>query len=92
MKNLFLSIVILSAAVKYGPSGYTTKPTTSSSVNCTSTNKNCTTITTNNTNVSDVIKPVLGIQLQTTPQTGELSIGAGYYLDNTATLSIGIGL
>ena len=87
MKQLLFSAIIISAAMKYGPSGSSSSTVTSSS-NC---GKKCSQAS-SVTSTSEQLKSVGGIKLQSVPEPGGISFGAGYYIDNTVEVNLGIRL
>lgn len=99
--SVFAGDYLFSLTGKYGPNGYNTS-TTTSNVNSTLTNtvtKNnvsststaTTSVPSNSTTVTNRYQAVPGLRLQTIPDSmGGLSVGAGYYFDNTLEASIGI--
>jgi hypothetical protein len=91
MKKTLLTAIILSTAMKYGPNGYSSLGTSSITQACQG--KTCTTNTTNSDVLSNRIQPVGGLTLQSVPdERWGLSFGAGYYMDQTATFSLGLRL
>ena len=92
--------VILSVTGKYGPNGYDTKTTNNnvtSSTTSTVTKKHVSSTSTSTVTMpdSDVTATnhyqlVPGLRLQTVPEPWGLSVGVGYYFDNTFEGSLGI--
>ncbi len=94
-KQFLFTGLIISTAMKYGPNGYISSSANSFYSGCTSTAKNkgtCSTSQTSGATLTDRIVPVWGVSLQTVPDRFGLSLGLGYYFDQTATLSLGIRL
>lgn len=94
--------VILSGGAKYGPNGYNASGNSYSSSETTMTTHGHghgkTTSTSSsesgsNVDVSNRVQLVPGIKLQTVPKEKfDLSVGAGYYMDSTVELFLGIRL
>ena len=82
---------IFSTGVKYGPNGY--KANGNRSVTTTTKKHSSTTQTVDTSSVENRIEMVPGFKLQTIPKEFlDLSFGAGYYLDNTVEVFIGVRL
>lgn len=92
MKKFLLTAILLSASVKYGPNGYVNNGSSSNNSSCNGAN-HCTTSSVNTQAVGNRIEATPGVMLQMVPDEAfGLSVGGGYYQDNTAILNIGIRL
>lgn len=91
--NIAKADYLFSTSVKYGPNGYNASgfSTSSSTIQIVNKNKsNSSSSSSNDLSVNNRIQSVLGFKLQNVPEKGNLSLGIGYYLDNTVESSIGI--
>ena len=94
IKRFIIHSIILSTAVKYGVNGYVANGDHSVLTSQTKTKKTSvsTSSTTDTLGVTNRVQSVLGLKLQTVPDQYGISLGGGYYMDNTVELSVGIRL
>lgn len=95
MSKIAKADYIFSMTAKYGPNGYKTSGSSSSSSSSTvkksSSHTTTSTVTNNSMSVANRVDVVPGLRLQSIPDSvGGLSVGVGYYFDNTLEASLGV--
>jgi hypothetical protein len=95
--NIANADCLFSLTSKYGPNGYVASGSNSvssssiSSGTCAHCSSSSSNSTTNNLSISNRYEVTPGLRLQTIPDSvGGLSMGMGYYFDNTVEASVGI--